>query len=143
MSLLLRGVALTLTLATAACALPRSFDSDPTQPRALGDDLMQGQPIQSSVVQVPGRDQVVGCVSVAYDITPKGEAVDVRITESHPAGYFDAEVLNLMKELRFKPRKKAEHAARVFSFVPPGSQYSREAAASLCSPVPTHEELNR
>lgn len=132
-----------VTLVMGACsALPRSLDRDPTQPRTLSDELMQGQPVLPQVWQAPARDQVVGCVSVTYDITLKGEPVDVRISESHPAGYFDAEVLHLMKEMRFKPRKKLEHAARVFSFVPPSSNYSREAAASLCSAVPTPAELN-
>ena len=128
-------------VALAGCALPQRLDGEPTGPVALPDYMMQSGP-QLGEYTAPARDSVIGCVSLTYDVLPDGTAQNVQITESHPAGYFDGEALNFMAAIRFTARKKLEHGARVFSYVPPNSNVSRTAAASLCSPVPTHDELN-
>lgn len=138
---MLRWLGVVAALVTVSCALPARLGGKSDGPTPLPPELMQaGQQIE---YRAPARDQVVGCVVVTYDIARDGVPSNVQIQESHPAGYFDAEVLNLMKAIRFRDRKRAERGARLFSFVPPNSGNSREAAASLCSPVPTHEELNR
>ena len=80
---------------------------------------------------------------IAVDL-PAGAKLYLRPTQfaDTPVGR-DGEVLRLMSAIRFTRRAQTEHGARLFSFVPPNSSYSREAAASLCSPVPSHAELNR
>ena len=129
---------------TAGCSpLPGRLDHESNAPTALPDSLMQSGPQTDVEYHAPARDEVVGCVTVKYDVKPDGTPDNVEIIESHPAGYFDGEVLRLMSAIRFTRRAQTEHGARLFSFVPPNSSYSREAAASLCSPVPSHAELNR
>lgn len=130
--LILRGIGLAIALSLTACALPHRLDGYPPAPTPLSQDLMQSGP--QVEYRAPAREEVVGCVVVAYDIERDGTPQNVQIQESHPAGYFDAEVLNLMKEIRFRSRARAEPGVKVFSFVPRDSGYSREAAASLCSP---------
>lgn len=142
MSTLVRCFALIIVLGLGGCAyMPRPVGADPKAPKPLPEELMQTQPLV--VWEIPPREAITGCVAVSYDITRKGVPQNVKIIESHPPGYFDAEVLRLMEEIRFKARAKTERGARVFGFVPPNSPYTREAAASVCSPAPTHEELNR
>ena len=125
------ALAVAAALAAAGCALPGRMGGASDGPTALPSELMQAGP--QIVYQAPARQQVVGCVMVGYLIGRDGMPQDVTIQVSHPAGYFDAEVLNLMKVLSFKPRAEPEPRTRTFTFVPPQSGFTRETAASLCS----------
>ena len=122
---------LAIALSAAGCALPARLGGSSDDPTPLSPDLMQAGP--QIEYRAPAREQVVGCVVVAYVIGRDGTPQDIVIQASHPAGYFDAEVLNLMKVLSFKPRAEPEPRSRTFTFVPPQSGFTREAAASLCS----------
>jgi TonB family protein len=129
-----------LAVALAGCALPHKLpDGDapiPLAPSPVAPPAADAVPVAA----MPAREEVIGCVSIRYDVTTAGVPQNVQINESHPPGYFDAEVLRLMDAVRFKARKRAGRGARVFSFVPPNSTSTREQAAALCSPVPKGEE---
>lgn len=117
-------------LLTACSGMPGRVSEAPGPSEGFYQAPPQARPL--SAKEAASDKNVIGCVKVEYLIKPDGSVSDVSILESVPAGYFDARVLMLMENVRFRPRNAIAFADRTFSFAPNQAPEVLASAAKLC-----------
>lgn len=80
-------------------------DQVDTPPRMLGD-VQQIYPLRAR------SDEIEGFVTLALFINERGEVDEINVTNGQPQGYFEEAALSMLRNQRFTPALKQNHAVK-------------------------------